>query len=245
MNKILYNFVFPAFNFLFKKFPNAYFVAYSIYKYTFELDKISFFKSRVKDGDNIVIVGANVGFYTQILSKLVGKNGKVYSFEPDIDNFKLLKSNCVGLKNVILERRAVGDKNGYLKLYKSSSLNTDHQSFDIGEDRIATKVRCVKLDSYFSNKIKINLIKVDIQGYDYFAFKGMRKVLNSNSKIIFMSEMWPYGLNLVGVKPAQYISEVKKLGFKFLNKKVHTNEFNKYLNNKYFYTDFIGYKGIK
>lgn len=244
MNKILYNFVFPTFNYLFKKFPRAYFIAYSIYKYLFEINKITFFKSKVKLGDNIVIVGANVGFYTQILSKLVGEKGKVYSFEPDNDNFKLLKKNCLGLKNVILEKKAVGEKNGYIKLYKSNSLNTDHQSFDIGEGRTFIKIKCVKLDSYFASKVKINLIKVDIQGYDYFAFKGMKKILKSNKKIIFMSEMWPYALNHVGINPALYISEVKKLGFKFLDQKLSKNQFNKYLYDKYYYTDFIGYKGI-
>ncbi len=54
-----------------------------------------------------------------IFAKLVGENGKVYTFEPDPTNFALLKKNVEinGYENVVLVQKAVSNKNGKLKLF--------------------------------------------------------------------------------------------------------------------------------
>ena len=46
-----------------------------------------------KEGDFVIDVGANVGKYTVLASKLVGKRGKVLAIEPEIGAFKILKEN--------------------------------------------------------------------------------------------------------------------------------------------------------
>jgi protein-L-isoaspartate O-methyltransferase len=48
----------------------------------------------VKNGDTVVDLGAHIGYYTALASELVGKNGEVYSFEPEPKNFMLLKKMC-------------------------------------------------------------------------------------------------------------------------------------------------------
>ena len=51
-------------------------------------------KNIVKEGDIVVDAGANIGYYTVLLSKLTGNKGKVYAFEPEQSCFELLKRNC-------------------------------------------------------------------------------------------------------------------------------------------------------
>ena len=57
--------------------------------------KIDFeiFQKYVKKGDNVLDVGANIGYFTLMLAKLVGPTGKVFAFEPDPRNISLLKKN--------------------------------------------------------------------------------------------------------------------------------------------------------
>jgi FkbM family methyltransferase len=63
-------------------------------------------------GEVFIDVGANIGIFTLVVSKLVGDSGKVYSFEPLSGNFNELsfhiKENC--LRNVVPERLAISDK---------------------------------------------------------------------------------------------------------------------------------------
>ncbi len=69
-------------------------------------------RKEVKKSDVVLDIGANIGYYTLILAKLVGKKGRVFAFEPDPTNFALLKKNISinGYKNVILVPKAVAGK---------------------------------------------------------------------------------------------------------------------------------------
>jgi SAM-dependent methyltransferase len=81
----------------------------------------------IKEGDIVFDIGANRGQYTIFLSKLVGQKGKVYAFEPDPRNFLILKHRTRKLKNVIIERKAVGNKNSKVKFYLDKFLkHVDH-----------------------------------------------------------------------------------------------------------------------
>lgn len=55
-------------------------------------------------------IGANIGFYAAIISKIVGENGKVICFEPDITNFNYLKENTKKNKNIFIYNKAVSSK---------------------------------------------------------------------------------------------------------------------------------------
>ncbi|MBK7140367.1 MAG: hypothetical protein IPH74_15715 [Bacteroidetes bacterium] len=68
-------------------------------------------------------IGTNIGFYTEIVSKLVGSTGKIHAFEPDSLNFQRLQKKLLGCSNVNLVQKAVSIKfrkfeNIYLKSFK-------------------------------------------------------------------------------------------------------------------------------
>ncbi len=216
---------------------------YFYYKKISDKEKIDFLKKEIKTGMRVLDIGANIGFYTVLFSMWLGKEGSVHAFEPDMLNFKYLKKNTEGAKNIYINNKAIGAKSEKIHLYQSKNLNVDHQTYDSGENRPFIEIDSLSIDDYFKNNEKIDLIKLDIQGYDYFALCGMKDTIKRSGKVIILGEFWPYGLYKSGVRPEDYIKLLEESGFKieFFNKK---RNYEKEINNKYFYTDFYGQKDI-
>ena len=164
----------------------------SIYPYVVE--QTEFFKKNIKEGDVVLDLGAHIGYFTCLFAQLVGESGKVFSFEPEPNNFKLLKKNVEvnGYKHVTIEQKAVSDVKSTIKMYISNSPK-DHRIYDTHDGKKAIEIESVKLDEYFKdfNK-KINVIKSNIQGADFAAFQGMKSIIEkSKSNIILALEYNP------------------------------------------------------
>ena len=231
-------------NMLYKYAFPVYKPLYFRYKKKSDKKKIEHLKQIIKPGMTIVDIGANIGFYTILFAELVGENGKVYAFEPENINFKRLKKNVSKYNNVFIENAAVGKESGNIKLYHSKDLNVDHQTYDSGENRTISEIRSIALDDYFSKGEKIDFLKIDIQGYDYFAIAGMKNTIARSDKLMIFGEFWPYGLNKAGVHYSDYISLLKKLGIdpEFFCSDEDISKFDEKINDHLFYTDFRGRK---
>jgi FkbM family methyltransferase len=176
-------------------------------------------QNHVKRGDIVLDIGAHIGYHTLAFAKLVGDKGIVYAFEPDPDNFGLLKKNIEmnDYNNIISEQAAISNKTGKILLYLSKYNEGDHQIYDSKEDRDHIEVRCLKLDDYFKNrKININFIKMDIQGAEGLATEGMATLLDTNNHLKMIIEFWPAGLKKSGIEPDLYLQKLHRYGFKFM-----------------------------
>ena len=233
--------LFKLANKLFEPYYFIYKPLYFFYKNISDRRKIVLFKNIIKPGMRVLDLGANIGFYTVLFSKLAGKNGKVFAFEPDAKNYKYLEGNTKTLHNVIVEKKAVSDKTGKINLFISKDLNVDHQSYDIGEGRVCEEVDAIALDDYFLDDIKIDFIKIDIQGYEPIALKGMSKIMRQPGRMIVLGELWPYGLQKAGSSAEEYLQFFKSRGFKikFFEGEI---DYNGKIRDKDFYTDFIAIK---
>lgn len=148
---------------------------------------------QTKKGDVVIDVGANIGYYTVILADKVGNSGKVYAFEPDKINFEILKKNIEinKFKNVVAINTAVGSREGKIDLYKSKENLGDHKLFQIPLGSAASPfderdiVKIINLDSYFKN-IKVDLMKIDTQGWEPEVIEGAKKIIEKNKPIMFL-----------------------------------------------------------
>ena len=163
-----------------------YFVDYS------DLNGISYLKKQLKAGNVFIDIGANIGAYSLIASKLVGSNGKVVSFEPVTSICKQLKQNIKlnNLTNIVVEPKAVFDKNTTLELFISDHQNMGmssilHHSHETGEKQ---SVQAITIDEYVKIKslLKIDFIKLDIEGAEINALRGMKQTILKFSPIILM-----------------------------------------------------------
>lgn len=188
-------------------------------KWTIEQEQYetSLVESLVREGNIAVDIGAHVGYYTLLLAKLVGKEGKVYAFEPEPTNFAILKQNVRenGYGNVILEQKAVSNKTGTAKLYLSENTQ-DNRIFDSHDNRPSIDIETVKLDDYFDSKDTVDFIKIDIQGAEPLAIEGMMQLLNKNRNIKLAGEFWPMALKALGIYPRRYIDMLIQGGFSML-----------------------------
>jgi FkbM family methyltransferase len=174
-------------------------------------------RNLIKQGMTVADVGANIGYFTIIFSRLVGPSGKVYAFEPDPRNYELLCKNIRlnNLSNVILIPQALSDKKGKIKLFldKSNLGNMSLAAANISDAAGSTEVEAAVMDDYFGDK-KIDFIKIDVQGAEGLALAGAQNILkNGNPKILM--EFWPFGLKNLGTEPRNFLDNLKRLGFQF------------------------------
>lgn len=170
----------------------------------------------VKAGNVVVDVGANIGYFTAILSKLVGDTGKVFAFEPHPHNFgileRTLKENAC--KNVNASNVAIADKEGFSKLFVSPNNSGDHRSYDSEDGRSSIFTIVTTLDAVLRGT-SVDFIKMDIQGGEGLALLGMNKILKKNPRIKLLIEFWPIGLVRCGIEPKKFLEDFKSYGFKF------------------------------
>jgi FkbM family methyltransferase len=162
-------------------------------------------------GDVAVDAGANIGIYTRFLSLCVGPTGCVHSFEPSPENFRRLQAATRKLPNVRLSQAAVGESSRRSRLYISDKLNVDHRAYvPEGESRHTVPIEMIALDDYFKPGERVDLIKMDIQGYELHALRGANRVLADNPGIKLLFEFWPYGLKQAGASWVELIEALKQ-----------------------------------
>jgi len=88
----------------------------------YEQETTLFIRNYLKDEDIVFDVGANIGYFTLEFARLVGKRGKVISFEPHPEIYKVLQRNVKRnkYKNVSLNNVACGESNSQRNLYLST-----------------------------------------------------------------------------------------------------------------------------
>jgi FkbM family methyltransferase len=233
------------FNLLFRRAYPLYRPVYFVYKRLSDREKLRYLEETVRPGMTVLDIGANIGFYTRFLSKLVGETGVVYAFEPDQLNFERMCANTQGLQNVKLVRAAVGSKTRKLKLYVSDDMNVDHHTYDNGEARRAVEVECVALDDYLATMRAVDFVKIDIQGFDCEAIRGARELLKRSLNVKLLGELWPFGLKKSGTLPSSYLQLLKDMGFSVELLGLHGREginFDEEPGDRDFYTDFVAIK---
>jgi len=186
---------------------------YAAYKACTDHTERQILQSTLFPGAVAVDAGANIGIYSRFLSRCLGPAGVVHSFEPSPENFRRLQSATGKLTNVRVCRAAVGEHTGKSTLYLSDKLNVDHRSYITEEDsRDSVPIDIVALDDYFKPGQRVDLIKMDIQGYELHALRGAMRVLQENPDINLLLEFWPFGLEQAGVHWEELIEKLRSFG---------------------------------
>lgn len=144
-----------------------------------EPHNIALMQHYIKKGDIVLDIGANIGFFSVVLSKLVGDTGTVHSFEPVLENFKLLQNNCADLSNTVLHYYALGNETGNVTLASErGNMGNSYITNDSEGD-----IKLIKLDDL---NINPSFIKLDVQGFEYDVLLGGLSTIKSNRPVMIV-----------------------------------------------------------
>lgn len=157
-------------------------------------ENFEFLTNIVKPGNNIIDIGANIGFYTLFFKKLVGIKGAVVSIEPFKDTFDHLIEN-LKINNINTDyafNLALSDKEEKLQIFEHKE--NDGKNSLIQDPNNSPKYQIVtkKFDDFFQEKLvqlgidKVTLIKIDVEGWEIHVLQGAQKYLEINSPLLMI-----------------------------------------------------------
>jgi FkbM family methyltransferase len=194
-----------------------------------EKEMLSGVLSRVRDGDVFLDVGSNLGLFTVFAAKVVGPGGTVVAFEPQTSAHNRLAENIRlnDLQNVKLFKLALSDTRATRKLILGDAGGfspTAHLADESGPSEV---VKTAEYDWLVANEsLPIpNVVKMDIEGHEFAALKGMRATLSNPLCTALFCEVHPSALPK-DVSREHVIELIQSFGFSSIRMKKRFAEFH-------------------
>jgi len=148
--------------------------------------------SLVKNGENIIDVGANVGDVSLHLANMVGPSGNVFSFEPDPINYRRMKKNLSlnEFSNITLNRLGLGNKSGNYRIYNVDERNQGMNRILDSSNKYekSSEIRVITLDEYVEENCidRVDLIKIDVEGFEFKVLNGSVRTIDAFCPKLFI-----------------------------------------------------------
>jgi len=206
-------------------------IAESISIYGFERTELALTASLLKEGMNVIDIGANIGLYSLLASQLVGSSGHIWSFEPSSQTYAHLLMNlslnscdsvtaiqsalCDRSDGKILLKRSSGcsDAERYVDLYPNHPSGGHEPMADPGDDEL---VDVTSLDSYARRHLggkRIDFVKIDVEGCEYAVLQGAVATLEANPGVVILFECSWQGCQWAGRKTDDVFALLESHGF--------------------------------
>ena len=178
-------------------------------------DDLAFFQRHIKPGMTVIDIGANLGMYSLELARLVGEAGRVYAFEPAPLLYRVAARNIQqnGRERIVrLENLALGSKTGTAVLHLGAINSGNNFLGAPSRHSGGVRVPVARLDDVLPN-LKVDWVKIDVEGWEIEALRGMPEMLRRNPSICLYFEFCAANLRQAGEDPATLIEMFQKNGF--------------------------------
>lgn len=153
-------------------------------RYAPETEYVYYLPELVGRGDVAIDIGANLGYYSRPLSKLVGERGHVYSVEPMPPVLEVLRHNLRRCRNVTILPYALGEQDGEITMANDSARETGYlgtgQNFvneSGGSADVEYRAKMRRGSELFADLKRLDFIKCDIEGYELHVMHEMLPLL--------------------------------------------------------------------
>ena len=167
-------------------------------------------------GGAAVDAGAHIGFLTVQLARAAGPQGHVFAFEPEARSREALTANLERNSvagHVTVFPHALGAGPGTATLHVGGGGETSSLAPLAGE-RGTAKVDVVALDGVLTEGQMVDVVKVDLEGGETAALRGMTGVLErSGDRPVLVTECHPARLAAMGSSEAELLALLAELGF--------------------------------
>jgi len=187
-----------------------YLSVYGVFEYGSE----KLFKSLLEPGLVVLDIGANLGIYTLHAAKA---GCKVFSYEPTPSIYHLLNENIrlngfTESKLVTTYNLAVGEAEEAAYLTIVGGICGWNNLFSKAEEGSGVAVSVVALDHHLPQGLKVDIVKIDVEGGEPFVLKGMERIIRENPQIRIFLEYAPEHLKRAKIDPLEFLSMIRNMG---------------------------------
>ena len=192
------------------------------------------FLSKINEGDTVIDVGANIGFFSLLAAMKIGSKGKIFAIEPMEQANTWLKKNFKlnDFKNDEVLEVAIGDKQGTMKMYKKTELSEMivlDPAISKKDLIICGEINIETIDNIISKKKieKVNLLKIDVEGFEYEVLLGCKESFKANKIENIICEIHTKYLKNRGIEEQNIYSFLKESNFSI--QEINTPEETKHI----------------
>lgn len=178
-----------------------------LWVYRSRMSDEQFLARYLKAGDVVVDIGANIGTHSLKAASMIGATGRVIAFEAHPKTFCYLRQNVQlnGFVNIQLHHSALGDRTGTVNFSDKSADDQNHV-VETGGIEVPVKI----LDESL-NVDHVDLLKIDVEGYERFVLEGARQVLSRTQCVMY--ESWDRHCEKFGYRAQDLNKLFRDLGF--------------------------------
>jgi FkbM family methyltransferase len=172
-------------------------ILYRVARGSFEPFTTQLFTAALKPGMVVLDIGAYVGHYALLAARLVGPEGQVFAFECHPVSFRFLQHNIAINKRhapIVAVQRAVAHRSGVMPFFLRGGDTTMSSLWQSDRAKETVEVECTTIDAMFADE-QIDVIKLDIEGGEIQALKGMERTLARAKRLVLFVECNPHALS--------------------------------------------------
>ena len=156
----------------------------------------------MQPGQTVLDVGAHIGYFSTLFSRLVGDTGSVVAIEPSPETVQVLRKNCAQCSNIQVKHAAVSEHEGDLPFFIFPSFYSEYNSFSI--ERYVSEpwfeqyppktvnVTTIQL-SHFCEQRQIlpDWIKIDVEGVEFQVLQTIESLLQQTRASVIVEVVLP------------------------------------------------------
>jgi FkbM family methyltransferase len=175
------------------------------------------YREAVAPGMLVLDIGAYLGLYSLIAARELGGGGSVLAFEPDPRTFPRLVENIAMNRltgRIAALQEAVSDSESERSFLPSDNDPSQSRLLPRGESQGGVPTACVTADALLASDARVDVIKLDVEGAELDALRGMARTLEFGSDFLTLFlEVHPDALRTNGQSGEAVVAEVEAAGF--------------------------------